>query len=151
MTVTSPPPKIVEPGTGKKLAVPGGVITILLSGEDTGGMFALLESGTEPGAGPPLHMHHREDETFAVLEGEFEIQVDKEVVRATPGAVVFAPKGLTHRFQNVSATPGRMLISLTPGGFENFFVEADQIPPEGRRDPERLAAVAKRYELEFMF
>lgn len=150
MNLPAPIPKIVAPGTGKKLSVVGDSNTILLAGEDTGGTLALIETTAPPGVGPPLHIHHREDETFAILEGEFEFQVDGEVYRPTQGSVVFAPKGRPHRFQNVGPTPGRMLISLTPAGLENFFIEVDQVPPDRQLDLERLAAIARKYELELL-
>lgn len=59
----------VPAGQGSTFHILGGdVVTIKLTGQETGGAFALLETVTPPGAGPPPHVHHREDETFYVLE-----------------------------------------------------------------------------------
>ena len=44
------------------------LITVLASGEQTAGAFGLMESVFGEGAEPPLHVHHREDESFFVLE-----------------------------------------------------------------------------------
>jgi quercetin dioxygenase-like cupin family protein len=44
---------------------------ILLKGEDTAGLYCLIDLHIPPGGGPPPHRHDFE-EMFAVLEGEIE-------------------------------------------------------------------------------
>ena len=48
----------------------GNLLTFLATGEDTQGRFALIEIVGRKGNVPPPHIHHREDETFFILEGE---------------------------------------------------------------------------------
>ncbi len=55
----------------------------------------------------PLHIHWVTDEAFYVLEGTF----------------VFAPKGLAHTFWNQGPTQARMIVTLSPPGFERYFEE----------------------------
>ena len=55
------------------------------TGEDTGDQFALMEQVARKGNVPPRHIHHREDETFYVLEGEMTFAVGDETIKATPG------------------------------------------------------------------
>jgi quercetin dioxygenase-like cupin family protein len=50
------------------LAVVGDTYTVLLSGEQTAGRFAMLDMLIPPGGGPPPHRHDFE-ECFRVLEG----------------------------------------------------------------------------------
>jgi mannose-6-phosphate isomerase-like protein (cupin superfamily) len=38
-----------------------------------------------PGRGTPLHRHHREDQGFLILDGEYEIRLGDRVVRAKTG------------------------------------------------------------------
>lgn len=63
------------------VAVAGGTYTILLSGADTGGRYALIDMLVPPGAGPPLHRHDYE-EVFHVVEGEVELTFRAETVTA---------------------------------------------------------------------
>ena len=64
--------KHVAPGEGKALWVAGDLVTLKVVGEETDGAFLLAEEVSPPGGGPPPHIHHREDEIFCVLEGEYE-------------------------------------------------------------------------------
>ncbi len=47
----------------------GRLATIKATGKETGGQYTLVEA-LEPEGEAPLHVHHREDEGFWVLEGE---------------------------------------------------------------------------------
>jgi hypothetical protein len=39
---------------------------------------------------------------------------------------------------------------MTPGGFEQFFVEIDQLPKDQPLDREQVATIAARYGLRFL-
>ena len=58
------------------------------------------------------------------------------------GATVFIPRGTPHTFRNDGAAPGRLLVTMTPGGFEGFFlaVEAEGLSPP--QDMARIGALA---------
>ena len=89
------------------------------------GMTVML-SVTPPKVGPPLHRHSREDESFYVLEGEYLFESDGEQKKVGPGTFVYLPRGTAHTFQNLSDTPGKMLILAQPAGIEEFFSEIEQ-------------------------
>ena len=94
---------------------------VLLRSEETGGALGLIENQAPAGfPGPPLHRHDF-DETFYVLEGELTFQVVDELVTAGAGEVVFAPRGVSHTFANLSDAPARFLLACTPAGFERYF------------------------------
>ena len=48
-------------------------------------------------AAAPLHVHHREDETFLILEGEATVTVGDLEVEAWAGDLEIGPRGLPHR------------------------------------------------------
>jgi quercetin dioxygenase-like cupin family protein len=74
-------------GEGKRtLWVMGELLTQKIPGRTTGGAYSLFEVATPPGAGPPPHVNHREDEAFYVLEGGYEFLVDEHRLRAEAGA-----------------------------------------------------------------
>ena len=67
------------------LAVVGDTYTVLLSGEQTAGRFALIDMLIPVGGGPPPHRHDFE-ECFHVLEGSVEVTLrDDPPVRLGPG------------------------------------------------------------------
>ncbi len=139
-------------GEGKTLWVAGDLVTLKLAAQDTDGAFAVAEVTTPPQGGPPPHMHSREDETFYVLEGELEFMVDYRPIPVTAGSVVYGPRGILHTYKNVGTEPSRMLVTITPAGFEKFFEEVGEPttdssspPPFGPAQIEYLLATAPKY------
>ncbi|MBW4461249.1 MAG: cupin domain-containing protein [Nodosilinea sp. WJT8-NPBG4] len=110
-----------------------------------GPMLALLPEG-----GPPLHVHEHEDELFYILKGTYEFRFGDETVVASPGDFVHLPAHIPHTFRNIGSEPGMAMNTMTPGGFEQFFVEIDQLPKEQPLDRSQVAAVASRYGLQFL-
>jgi mannose-6-phosphate isomerase-like protein (cupin superfamily) len=148
----------LRPEEGRAVWVLGTqLMTYKVSAEQTGGAYSLFEGLVPPRDGTPPHIHHREDECFYVLEGEFEFSVGDDTLLAEAGTLVYIPRGTLHAFRNVGEEPGRLLISQTPGGLhERFFEEAGEaaadtrIPPvpKGSPDFERIAAIAAKYGTE---
>lgn len=77
----------------KTFAVFGEPIEILTTGEMTGGVSATLTQISPPGGGPPPHLHQREDETFYVVEGEYEFLENGQWRAVAQGEAVFARRG----------------------------------------------------------
>ena len=136
---------ILAPGDGEVLNVLGNRCALKVGGAETKGLLMTMESLVEPQAGPPPHMHDREDETFYVLEGEFEFRLGDETIRADVGAFVYAPRGQVHTFRNISATQqGRLLVTTAPAGIEAFYRCLNALPP-GPPDVARVSAIAEEY------
>ena len=78
--------------------------------------FALIEGIARKGNVPPPHIHHREDETFYVLEGEMTVSVGNPAVKinGTPGSVIFAPRGVMHSFDINSKGSSDVTSDLLP-------------------------------------
>jgi len=142
----------VPPGEGKSFWTAGGhMATFKATSEDTGGAYSITEETWPPQVGPPPHIHHTQEETFYILQGEMEFVTDGATTRATTGSLVRIPKGVLRDYKNVGPEPARVLVLFTPGGFEGFFEEVGELvtdssaPPEGSPDVERLVAAAKKY------
>lgn len=111
---------VMEPAEGRAYWLVGDRVTIKLTGAETGGAYSLFDLSVLPGGGPPPHLHHREDEAFYVLEGEFEIWSSEGSRRVGPGSFIFGPRGLPHTFKNVGPERGRLQVITSPSGFEHF-------------------------------
>jgi quercetin dioxygenase-like cupin family protein len=127
-------------------------LAILASASDSNGVLGAVEVAGPGGAVPPLHVHHREDEAFYVVEGDYSVFVGENVIAAQPGSWVWGPRDVPHGYQIHSAR-GRHLSLIMPGGFEAFFEEAAAIATpdaDPRSEMGRLAAVAARYGVELL-
>ena len=142
-------PVVVAAGAGKTVSVIGNSITIKVHGRDTGGTLCVVESADAPGVGPPPHVHQREDETFCVLEGEYEFMCDGKRFTAGKGTVIFAPRALPHSYKSIGLTMGKLLLTITPAGFEGFFEEVGAMSAEQQEIP-KVIAIGKKYGLEFL-
>jgi quercetin dioxygenase-like cupin family protein len=142
------------PGEGESVWSLGGRFTKKVGTETSGGRFAMVESLAFRSTEPPRHIHHREDEAWYVLDGHMTFYVGEEVLEASSGAFVYAPKGIPHTF-TVDVEPTRVLVFATPAGFEEFADELgvparDDSPPEGLSvpGPEVLGPVGERFGIE---
>ena len=111
----------------------GGLAEIKATAADTGGQMSIVEVTWHPGAEAPLHVHHRDDEGFWVLEGEVTFEVGGAAIRAGVGDYVFGPRDIPHRF-TVGPRGCRMLFILLPGGIEEM-IRATSEPAPGRTLP----------------
>jgi quercetin dioxygenase-like cupin family protein len=121
-----------------------------LTRADSAGLLGIFESRVPAGEGPPLHIHHNEDEVLHVLEGQYEFWLDGAVSRGGPGSSVFLPRGVAHTFRVLGDRPGRNLAVLTPGGFEGFFADVAARGLAIPADMPALAEVGELYGLEFV-
>ena len=142
--------KLVPSDGGSKVNILGIPMVIRIHGRDTGGVVSAVESHDVTGGGPPPHIHHREDETFQVLEGEYEWTVGGNTFTARKGATIFAPRGVPHTYRYLGQTPGRLMCVITPAGFEGFFEEIGALGPQQQQEIPRVMEIAKKFGLEIL-
>jgi quercetin dioxygenase-like cupin family protein len=138
----------------------GSLTRIKITGKQTGGLYSLVEVVEPEGADGPLHVHHREDEAFWILEGELTFQIGRETIKSGPGSLVFGPRGVPHSYR-VDVGPARLLYVLSPAGFENFIYSSSEpaqaltLPPISDAAPdvvelEELARLAQQFGAEIL-
>ena len=141
---------------GKSIWMLGHLLTFKATGAETGGAFSLIEQVTLPGRGSPPHVHHGEDEFLYIIEGEAEFVLGDRKLHGRPGTFVFLPRDIPHQFTVTGTETSRMLIGLSPAGFENFLEAIGEpaptltIPPDGPPDMDRLLRLAKQYNCEIL-
>lgn len=126
----------------------GERIYVLLDAADTRGAYSVVIDELPPQAGPPLHIHHREDELFYVLAGELVVQLGEDRFILPAGQAAFLPRGVPHTFINAGPKMARILAVVTPGGVERFFAEVEPLATAAEPDLEAVLAAAGRYGIE---
>ncbi len=134
---------LVAPGDSHLVPLIGLGVSFKISGEQTGGLFSVVEHPVEPGTLVRPHMHTREDECSYVLEGEIGAQIGDQVFRAGPGSYIFKPRGVPHTFWNAGPAPARLIEIITPAGLEHYFAELSEILGASR--PPDFAKIANLY------
>jgi quercetin dioxygenase-like cupin family protein len=131
----------------KSFKVFGESIDILTTAEMTEGRSCMLVQTSPPGGGPPPHSHRNEDETFFVLEGEFELFSGGEWHKLPTGEAAQGNRGSVHTFRNTGNTDGKILIVACPGGFEKYLEEISvlSIP----QDMPRILEISEQYGVTF--
>lgn len=125
------------------LAVVGDTYTVLFSGDQTDGRFAMLDMLIPAGGGPPPHRHNFE-ECFRVLEGAVEVQLrDAAPVRLEAGESANIPANALHSFRNTGQSTARLLCTVAPAGLEKFFAEFGD-PVATRTSPAPTLSDAER-------
>ena len=139
-----------SPLRGDVLNIFGDRILTKISGAETSGAFALMEDLSPPRGGTPLHVHHREDEGFYILEGHYLFEVSGERQEAHSGDFFWVRRGVTHRFLNISTESGRTLFTVNPAGLELFFEELAAATAGRPPDPDTLATIFQKHGLELL-
>ena len=139
---------VCRPGTARKIDLGAFGMTVKASGDDTGGLFSLLEAEEPPGFGPPLHVHHDAAEAFYVLEGEYVMFLDKREVTCAAGSFVFIPAGMRHGFR-VGDRPSRKLNFYFPAAMIGYFDDLSAAITHGDADTD-LDAIATRHHMEIV-
>lgn len=132
------------------LNVLGIPIIIRIHGRDTAGGISVVESHDVTDGGPPPHIHTNEDETFQILEGEYEWTVGGKTFIASKGVTIFAPRGVPHTYRYLGKTPGRLMCVITPAGFEGFFEQIGGLEMHQQQDIPRVMEIAKTFGLQIL-
>ena len=140
---------------GEALWFLGVLATIKAASEMTSGRVAVIEHLAPEGAGSPLHVHHREDEWFYIIEGNLTFWVGGRTIEASAGSFVYGPRDIPHTF-TVTSPEARFLLVAEPAGFEKFVRSVAEPapsltlppPPSEAPDPAALTAAAAEYGIE---
>jgi quercetin dioxygenase-like cupin family protein len=147
----------VRTGEGEARWWIGQLAEIKATAADTGGQFTIVEVTCPPGFEAPLHVHHREDEAFWILDGDATLYVGVETIEATAGDYAFGPRDVPHRYA-VGEEGCRMLFICTPGGFEGLVRDMSEpaasrmLPPPAEQPPDMdwAQAIAKKHGCELL-
>jgi quercetin dioxygenase-like cupin family protein len=140
-------PHTIDNGAGERL-------TFLGVREDEDGPVLDVRSVVEPGAGPPMHVHHLQEEAATVEAGRIGYVVEGGPEQfAGPGErVAFAP-GVVHRFWNAGDDELVLTGTIRPPGNVEYFL-GEVFASTARTGGERpgffdAAWLSHRYRTEF--
>jgi quercetin dioxygenase-like cupin family protein len=99
-----------------------------------------------PGTFVPPHFHPDQDEFIRVLEGDFDLWLDGQDLKATAGDLIRMPMGSKHGIFNNSSTNTRALFWVAPSKrLYDLFVRID-----GVGDPAEVVRIAAEHDIHFL-
>ena len=118
-----------------------------LTSEDSGGACSIFEINARPRSGPPLHVHHRENEWYHVLSGEFLFKAGDQPFTLPTGASIWLPRNIPHVWANPTTAEAQIMLVCQPGGFEKFFDEMGKAMVD-KQSPAQMEGIMHKYGME---
>ena len=151
-------PKLIALKSGEpdELTYDAGTVRFLATSVDTNGAWSLVELKEMPGYHTNLHRHNHTDEAFYVMEGVLTVKINDKLSDYPAGSYVLIPRGTPHAQGNRGKVPARILLTMTPGGFERSFKDrVDLFKTAKPTDPDfrqkrKENAVKGNYDVEFL-
>jgi quercetin dioxygenase-like cupin family protein len=150
-TTTTAPHTVLAPDEGLRLqSGPGRDLIFKVTGEDTGGAFDYFTVEVAPKGGPPLHVHHKQEETIHVLKGRFKVRIGDELFYLEERGFAYLPSEVPHAFLNLTDEPGDIIVVYTPGGGHKFYEELGPATRNGAPDRVAVAAIFERHGMSLL-
>ncbi|HEX7263936.1 MAG TPA: cupin domain-containing protein [Candidatus Dormibacteraeota bacterium] len=151
MKLVASPPKVLAQGDGLRLqSGPGRDLIFKVTGDDTGGALDYFIVEVAPHGGPPLHVHHNQQETIHVLKGRYKIRIGDEIFHCQEGGFAYLPARVPHAFLNLTDEPGEVVVVYAPGGGHKFYEELGPISRSAHPDREVIAALFEKYDMALL-
>ena len=151
MTATTSQHTVLAAGEGLRLqSGPGRDLIFKVTGEDTGGAFDYFIVEIGPKGGPPLHVHHRQEETIQVLKGRFKVRIGDAIFYLQEGGFAYLPSNVPHAFLNLTEAPGEVIVVYTPGGGHKFYEELGPLTRGGSPDPKVVGQLFAKHGMTLL-
>jgi len=143
--------KVLAPGEGYRLpSGPGRDLIFKVTGDETGGAFDYFIVEVAPHSGPPLHVHHGQEEAIHALKGRYKVRIGDETFTCEEGGFAHLPADVPHAFLNLTDEPGELIMVFSPGGGHRFFEELGPATRDGTTDRAAIAAIFERHGLTLL-
>jgi len=151
MTTSTTAHTVLAPEEGLRLqSGPGRDLIFKVTGDDTGGAFDYFTVEVAPKGGPPLHVHHNQEETIHVLKGRFKVRIGDELFWLEDGGFAYLPSAIPHAFLNLTDEPGEIVVVYTPGGGHKFYEELGPATRNGTPDRAVVAAIFEKHDMSLL-
>ncbi len=142
---------VLKEGEGLRLqSGPGRDLIFKVTGEDTNGAFDYFIVEVAPHGGPPLHVHHAQEEIIHVLKGHFKIRIGGSIFYLKEGGFAYLPSKVPHAFLNLTDEVGEIIVVYTPGGGHRFYEELGPLSRSASPDRQKIAAVFEKHGMTLL-
>ncbi len=130
----------------------GETLTITKSSRETGGMITEFEGTEQPGIGPPMHVHFKQEEKVKIVSGKMRVRTPQKEFSLTEGQeYTFAP-GEAHQFWNEGDTIMQYSGHVKPSHNYEYFIrhiyQSSNDSKSDKPDPFDAAFLLTKYRSE---
>ena len=125
-------------------------LNVKVSKDDSENKLSSIEQTVAPGAGSPPHILHDADKMIYVINGKFLIRNGEKSIEAGEGDAVYIPKGIIHNFKNTGTEKGKILVTLSPAGHEDFLYDLSCRLESEPPSPKLMNEVGSRHQVEMV-
>ncbi|WP_458744740.1 cupin domain-containing protein [Candidatus Nitrosocosmicus sp. T] len=136
----------------------GILYRIIISGNQTENKYSIIEITFPAGEESeiPLHKHGNEALVMHVIEGNFSFRYGKETLEGNKDTVLKFEKDVNHSYRKIGKDQGKLLVTYTPAGLEDFFRELGTSKIEDSKksiqfDPVIVHLLESNYNWRFIF
>jgi len=142
---------VLNEGEGLRLqSGPGRDLIFKVTGENTNDALDYFIVEVAPHGGPPLHVHHFQEETIHVLKGRFKVRIGDSIHYLNEGGFAYLPSNVPHAFLNLTDEGGEIIVVYVPGGGHKFYEELGPISRAAGADRQQIAAVFEKYGMTLL-
>lgn len=130
------------------LMAEGEYVNIIVNAKQSNSEYVISEGIMQPGSFVPKHYHKWEDQTFHIIEGEFEAEIGDASYTLTAGDTIHCPRNISHYMKNISEKPARVISYIFPGDWaEDYFAETSKQNNSGEFN---LSLVEEKYGVIYL-
>jgi quercetin dioxygenase-like cupin family protein len=142
---------VLNEGDGLRLqSGPGRDLVFKVTGEQTHGAFDYFVVEVAPHGGPPLHVHHVQEEIIHVLKGRFKVRIGASIFHLNEGGFAYLPSKVPHAFLNLTDQAGEVIVVYTPGGGHTFYEELGPMSRSASPNRQQIAAVFEKHGMTLL-
>jgi quercetin dioxygenase-like cupin family protein len=144
-------PTVVAAGEGLRLrSGPGRDLIFKVTGDQTRGLLDYFIVEVAPHGGPPLHVHHKQEEAIHVVKGRFKVRIGEDEFELEDGGFAYLPSGEPHAFLNLTDEPAELIVVYTPGGGHRFYEELGPATRAANPNRAEIAAIFERHGMSLL-
>jgi quercetin dioxygenase-like cupin family protein len=144
-------PAVLPAGEGLRLrSGPGRDLIFKVTGDQTRGLLDYFIVEVAPHGGPPLHVHHKQEEAIHVVKGRFKVRIGDDEFELEDGGFAYLPSGEPHAFLNLTDEPAELIVVYTPGGGHRFYEELGPATRAANPDRAEIAAIFERHGMSLL-
>jgi quercetin dioxygenase-like cupin family protein len=151
MSAISASDMYVPAAQGQKISFMGMDLIWKITSAMSRGAYVAFVHVVPPGTGVPMHIHHNDEESIFVVEGQVVVRVDGETFEMGPGDMVNMPRGTPHGFRATGDSPARALFTIDlalTSDYETMFAGMVGLAPT---DLDRLRTLCAANGCEVLF